>query len=224
MALTEEEKRERKNERQREYAKRTNHASSRAYQKRTGYAAQAKYQKDKAKVFTLKYSYNTDEKLIDYLDNVNNRNDYIRRLVYADMAEIKRDHRTRVIPLFQNRFAAGPGEPDFGLGLGEYEIPENQRGDFAIRVSGDSMEPWLPDGSIQIGVRETPRDGDIAALMVDGEFFVKQVVLDYVGNLHMFSLNRARKDLDRTIWASGENRVQCFGTILTRERHMLPLD
>ena len=148
----------------------------------------------------------------------------MRNLIRVDMESARRDHRTRVIPLFENRFAAGPGEPDLGLGLGEYEIPENQRGDFAIRVNGDSMEPWLPDGSIQIGVRETPRDGDIAALMVDGEFFVKQVVLDYVGNLHMFSLNRARKDLDRTIWASGDNRVQCFGTILTRERHMLPLD
>lgn len=212
MALSDEEKRLRHNK------------QSLEYQKRTRYAANAKSQKKNTKVFTLKYSYNTDGKLIDYLSNLENRNNYIRDLVYADMESAHAENRTKVIPLFQNRFAAGPGEPDLSLGLGEYEIPENQRGDFAIRVNGDSMEPWLPDGSIQIGVRETPRDGDIAALMVDGEFFVKQVVLDYVGNLHMFSLNRARKDLDRTIWASGENRVQCFGTILTRERHMLPLD
>lgn len=212
MALSEEEKRIRRNERQREYAK------------RTGYAAQKKSQLKNEKVFSFKLSYSTDGDIIRYLGNLENRNGYLRNLIRVDMSSAHADHRTRVIPLFQNRFAAGPGEPDLGLGLGEYEIPENQRGDFAIRVNGDSMEPWLPDGSIQIGVRETPRDGDIAALMVDGEFFVKQVVLDYVGNLHMFSLNRKRKDLDRTIWASGENRVQCFGTILTRERHMLPLD
>jgi len=212
MALSEEEKRIRRNERQREY------------EKRTGYAAQAKYQKKNTKIFTLKYSYNTDAKLIDYLSNLENRNNYIRDLVYADMESAHREHRTRVIPLFENRFAAGPGEPDLGTGLGEYEIPENQRGDFAIRVSGDSMEPWLPDGSIQIGVREMPRDGDVAAVMVDGEFFVKQIIMDSFGNLYLKSLNRKRKDMDKTVWASGENRVLCFGTILTRERFPLPLD
>lgn len=186
--------------------------------------ATAESLKKNTKAFLLRYSYSTDGKLIDYLERLPNKAGYIRDLVYADMAAINRAHGNRIIPLFGNAFAAGIGEPDFGNAFEDYEIPATQRGDFAVRVNGDSMEPWLPDGSIQIGVRETPRDGDIAALMVDGEFYVKQVVLDYVGNLYMFSLNRKRKDLDRTIWASGDNRVQCFGTILMRERVPLPLD
>ena len=224
MAFTEEEKRQRHNASQREYGKRTNHAAERAYQKRTNYSAQAKYQKKTQKTFTLKYSYNTDGKLIEYLDGLENRNAYIRDLVYADMAAIRREHRTRVIPLFGNSFAAGPGEPDFSVALEEYEIPENQRGDFAVRVNGDSMEPWLPDGSIQIGVREMPKDGEVAAVMVDGAFYIKQVCIDITGTLHLFSLNRERKNLDFSVDASSNSTVRCFGTILTRERHRLPLD
>ena len=212
MPLSEEEKRQRKSAYQKEYVRRTNNAAGRKSQKKT------------QKVFTFKYSYNTDGKLIEYLDGLENRNAYIRDLVYADMAAIRREHRTRVIPLFGNSFAAGPGEPDFSVALEEYEIPENQRGDFAVRVNGDSMEPWLPDGSIQIGVREMPKDGEVAAVMVDGAFYIKQVCIDITGTLHLFSLNRERKNLDFSVEASSNSTVRCFGTILTRERHRLPLD
>lgn len=211
MALTDEERRERKNARQREYAK------------RTGYAAQAKSQKKTQKMFGVKFSYATDGDLIEFLENMKNRNDYIRQLVRADMQAIQRKCGSRIIPLFGNAFAAGVGEPDFGNALEDYEIPATQRGDFAVRINGDSMEPWLPDGSIQIGVRGTPQDGDVAALMIDGAFYVKQVCLDAAGNLHLFSLNRERRDLDFHVWASGDSKVLCFGTILMKERHPLPL-
>lgn len=212
MGLSEEEKKKRKNAYQREYSK------------RTGYAAQRKSAKTNMKMFAFRFSYSTDGDLIDYLDRVENKTDYLRNLIRADMAAIHREHRTRVIPLFGNAFAAGPGEPDLGLALEEYEIPENQRGDFAVRVTGDSMEPWLPDGSIQIGVRETPQDGDIAAVMVDGAFYVKQVCVDWNRDIHLFSLNRERRNLDFTVKSSGDSAFRCFGTILTRERHRLPID
>jgi phage repressor protein C with HTH and peptisase S24 domain len=212
MPLSEEEKRQRKSAYQKEYVRRTNNAAGRKSQKKT------------QKVFAFKFSYNTDGKLIEFLDGLENRNGYIRDLIYADMDAIKRENRMRPIPLFGNAFAAGPGEPDFGNGLETYEIPENQRGDFAVRIHGDSMEPWLPDGSIQIGVKGKPRDGDVAALLIDGAFYVKQVCVDPYGNLYLFSLNRARKNLDFDVKASSDSTVLCFGTILTRERHPLPLD
>ena len=211
MAVSEADKRKKKN------------AAALAYKKRTGYEADKKSQQKNSKMFGLRLSYSVDGDIIDYLDGLPNKNDYIRGLIRADMAAIHREHRTRVIPLFGNSFAAGPGEPDFSVALEEYEIPENQRGDFAVRVNGDSMEPWLPDGSIQIGVREMPKDGEVAAIMVDGAFYVKQVCIDIVGTLHLFSLNRERRDLDFSIEASGNSTVRCFGTILTRERHALPL-
>ena len=131
---------------------------------------------------------------------------------------------TRIIPLLGSRFAAGVGEPDFGNALEEYEIPFDTRADFAVHVHGDSMEPWLPDGSIQLGVKGMPEDGDVAALIVDGAFYIKQICLDHVGNMYLFSLNRARKDLDLTVWASAESHVSCFGKILMPKRLPLPLD
>lgn len=131
---------------------------------------------------------------------------------------------TRIIPLFGNRMAAGPGEPDFGNSLEKYEVPADSPADFAVRVHGDSMEPWLPDGSIQLCVKGTPKDGDVAVLYVDGDYYVKQICLDSFHNLYMFSLNRARKDMDKTVWASGENTVECFGTVIMKERVPLPVD
>ena len=135
----------------------------------------------------------------------------------------KNSPSTRIIPLLGNSFAAGVGEPDFGNALEEYEIGADVRADFAVRVNGDSMEPWLPDGSIALGTKGMPRDGDVAALMVDGAFYVKQVCIDVVGNLYLFSLNRARADLDLTVMASAGSNVSCFGTIIMDKRLPLPL-
>lgn len=135
-----------------------------------------------------------------------------------------RPKKTRIIPLLGNSFAAGVGEPDFGNALEEYEVPEDIRADFAVRVHGDSMEPYLPDGSVQFGIKGTPADGDVAALIVDGAFYIKQICLDSEGNLHLFSLNRKRRDLDLTVWASAGSNVSCFGTILLEKRVPLPLD
>ena len=82
---------------------------------------------------------------------------------------------------------------------------------------------WLADGSVALGVKGMPADGDVAALMVDGAFYVKQICIDAVGNLYLFSLNRARADLDLTVWASAGANVSCFGTILMEKRLPLPL-
>ncbi len=130
---------------------------------------------------------------------------------------------TRIIPLLGNSFAAGVGEPDFGNALEEYEIEAGRKADFAVRVNGDSMEPYLHDGSIALGVKGTPRDGDVAALMVDGAFYVKQVCIDAPGNLYLFSLNRDRADLDLEVKASSGANVSCFGTIVMEKRLPLPL-
>lgn len=136
----------------------------------------------------------------------------------APVVELK--PATKIIPLIGARMAAGPGEPDFGNALEEYEVPADTLADFAVHIHGDSMEPDLPDGSIQLCTKGTPRDGDVAVLLVDGAFYVKQICLDAVGNLYLFSLNRARGD--KTIWASSGSTVSCFGTVIMNKRHPLP--
>lgn len=130
---------------------------------------------------------------------------------------------TRVIPLFGNSFAAGRGDPDFGNMLEDYEAPADSGADFAIRINGNSMEPYLPDGSIALGRKRTPKDGDVAALLLDGEFLCKQVCMDIAGNLYLFSLNRDRRDADAVISRDAERSVHCFGTILM-DRVPLPTD
>ena len=146
------------------------------------------------------------------------------RLKAAAAAELKQEKpATKTIPLFGNSFAAGLGEPDFGNMWEDYTVQADSRAEFAIRVHGDSMEPYLPDGSIAFGRKTTPRDGDVAAVLLDGTFLVKQVCQDSCGNLYLFSLNRARKDADITIHHDSERSLRCFGTILMEKKIPLPI-
>ena len=76
------------------------------------------------------------------------------------------------------------------------------------------MEPYLPDGSVALCRKGLPRDGDVAALLVDGGLLVKQVCEDSFGNLYLFSLNRSRKDADDRIAHDSGRDVRCFGVVL----------
>lgn len=128
----------------------------------------------------------------------------------------------KTIPLLGGSFAAGKGEPDFGNMWTDYEVEADSKAEFAIKINGDSMEPYLPDGSIAFGRKDTPADGDVAALLLDGEFLVKQVCQDILGNIYLFSLNRKRADADVTIWHDSERSLYCFGTIIMKKRIPLP--
>ena len=131
---------------------------------------------------------------------------------------------TKTIPLFGASFAAGKGEPDFGNMWEDYEVSVDTKADFAVKINGDSMEPYLHDGSIALGLRQTPKDGDVAALLLDGEFLVKQVCQDMYDNVYLFSLNRKRSDADVTIWHDSGRSLSCFGTIIMEEDVPLPTE
>lgn len=133
--------------------------------------------------------------------------------------------RVKSIPQLGTSFAAGAGEMDTGNAWTSYTVPEDSPAEFAIKINGDSMEPYLHDGSVALCTRENPRDGDVAALLIDGDFIVKQVCVDYNGMLHLFSLNRERKNLDRHIPRDDiERQIMCFGTVIMDKRVPLPRD
>ena len=132
--------------------------------------------------------------------------------------------RTKVIPLLGASFAAGPGEPDFGNPWTNYEVPANSKADFAIHITGDSMEPYLNDGSIALGVKRNPENGEVGAFMLNGEFLCKQYCRDTFENVYLFSLNRDRKDADKFLYKSGDYPLTCFGTIMMDEKFPLPQD
>ena len=71
---TEEEARERRNARQREYAKKTGHAATNKAHEST-------------KTFLLRVSYNTEKQILDKLDSMENKNGYIKALILKDIEE-----------------------------------------------------------------------------------------------------------------------------------------
>lgn len=71
--FTEEEARERKNARQREYAK------------KTGYSAQQNYMKNNTKAYSFRFTKSTDSDIIEKLESVDNKVGYIKQLIRADI-------------------------------------------------------------------------------------------------------------------------------------------
>lgn len=72
---TEEEARQRKNERQREYAK------------KTGYAASAKYNKEKGQSVAFRLFHPQDDDVIAQLNSVPSKAGYIKDLIRKDIAK-----------------------------------------------------------------------------------------------------------------------------------------
>lgn len=128
---------------------------------------------------------------------------------------------TRIIPLLGQSFAAGSPESPGDLFMEDYSTTDT-RAEFAIHVNGNSMEPYLPDGSVALGVKRKPMDGEVGAFYLDGGFLVKQVCQDSQGNIYLFSLNREREDADETVWHDSGRDLRVVGTILMEERIPLP--
>lgn len=133
----------------------------------------------------------------------------------------RRDAPSKVVPLFGASFAAGSPESPGDLFMSDYKTTD-LRAEFAIRVNGNSMEPWLPDGSVALGVKRLPRDGEIGAFWLDGGFLVKQVAVDPYGTVYLFALNRDRSDADDEIRPDAGRDLRTIGTILTEARIPLP--
>ena len=105
----------------------------------------------------------------------------------------------------------------------EYEIPYDAQGDFAARISGDSMEPYIADGSVVLVTRTLDMEpGDVGLFCVDNDIYCKQYCSDCYGNTYLFSLNRARADADLHIPADSGRTVFCCGKVVLPKRPPLP--
>ena len=133
----------------------------------------------------------------------------------AEEAEEAAEPVQKIIPLYLTAAAAGFASPVVGEDFEDYAVPSGSRADFAVRIEGDSMEPWIPDGSVALIKRgEIIRDGDVGLFFADFGMVVKQYCQDYVGDVRLFSLNRARADADVYIPAASDMRLCCFGKVL----------
>ena len=162
--------------------------------------------------------------------------DHGRRLTRLVMeAELERMEQTRadqsptekpkgrIIPLYRTPAAAGYASPALGEDYDDFTVDNDSPADFAFRISGDSMEPYIPDGSNQRAKRGAIiHDGDVGLFFVDGDMKCKQYCQDDYGNVHLFSLNRNRSDADMDIPASSGIMLMCFGKVLLPENVPLP--
>ena len=65
-----------------------------------------------------------------------------------------------------------------------------------MRIQGDSMEPYIHDGSVVYVNHDPLRAGDVGIFCVDGDMLCKQYYRDPLGVVYLFSLNRRRADAD----------------------------
>ena len=128
----------------------------------------------------------------------------------------------RVIPLYASPAAAGFAAPVFGE---DYE-PLTVTGDvpagaeLAVRIQGDSMAPWIADGSIVYVNHDPLANGDVGIFCVDGDMLCKQYYRDPLGMVYLFSLNRRRADMDVVFHGDSGRSLTCFGRVMM---HGLPL-
>ena len=122
--------------------------------------------------------------------------------------------------------AAGPG----GMVEGEdyEEIPRTADtpagADFCISIRGDSMEPFIPDGSLVYVQRGAPlKEFEPGVFFVDGDVFCKQWCTDYAGTLHLLSANPLRQDANIDIPRDSGRVCICFGKVLMSRKLPPPI-
>lgn len=140
-------------------------------------------------------------------------------------AEVEDGERVTYIREYVTPAAAGIASPaegeDYILVKREKSVPKNA--DFAVRISGDSMEPYIKDGSrVYVSRTNELSTGDVGIFFVDGDMKCKQYWEDGFGNIKLVSLNRSRSEADMAISADSGITVFCFGKVLPDGKWALP--
>lgn len=135
-----------------------------------------------------------------------------RRNAPAVSAEPKPEVETRLIPLYYTPAAAGLTEPAAGQDFDYIEVGGEipQKADCAVRIDGDSMEPYILDGSTVYVTRGPLENGDVGIFYLDGDMLCKQYYKDEEGNVRLLSLNRSRADADRFIHHKDTDTVMMY--------------
>jgi len=142
---------------------------------------------------------------------------------YCEEAETGiRETEPRVIPFYRSPAAAGYAAPAFGEDFEYISVTDDvpQAAEFAVRIQGDSMAPFIPDGAVAYVNRDPLKSGDVGIFCVDGDIFCKQYHRDASGTVYLFSLNRARADADVVLPPESSRGLACFGRVIM---HGLPL-
>ena len=87
--------------------------------------------------------------------------------------------------------------------------------DFAVRIDGDSMAPYIQDGETVFVQAGTELEiGDVGIFSVNGEMYCKQYLVDEARNLHLKSANPERRNMDVYVPADSGDTVEVVGKVL----------
>jgi len=123
--------------------------------------------------------------------------------------------RMLVIPFYSDRVSAGPGEHLDSSEVSEISVVETdktKRADFALRVSGNSMEPRFHDGDILL-IENKPEIavGELGIFICDGEGYFKKF-----GGDCLLSLNPDYAPIPLSSFGSFSCRGSVIGTLRSR--------
>lgn len=135
-----------------------------------------------------------------------------------EMEQPRQEAEPRMIPLYGSPAAAGYAAPVFREDYDYISVAGDvpAAAEFAVRIQGDSMTPYIEDGSVVYVNRDPLRSGDIGIFCVDGDILCKQYYRDPAGTVYLFSLNRKRADADVVLTAGSGRSLVCFGRVMMR--------
>lgn len=135
------------------------------------------------------------------------------------------EEEPKIINLYAEPAAAGIAVPTMGVDFEPYTLkPDDPQGAaFAVRLQGDSMEPYFPDGSIVFVNHDAMTNGDIGIFCVDSGTVCKQYYRDPLGMVYLFSLNRDRSDADVILGPSSNRTLICQGRVITKRHFPIPV-
>ena len=117
---------------------------------------------------------------------------------------------SRVIPLYRTPAAAGYASPVFGEDLDYLTVGDGvpQAAEFAVRIQGDSMAPWIADGDLVYVNHDPLQAGDVGIFCVDGDIFCKQYYKDPAGTVYLFGGGHV------VLTAGSGRTLVCFGRVI----------
>jgi len=148
--------------------------------------------------------------------------EFIEILRHVDMYRDKSDEgqeesrkATRLLRLYDIAVSAGTGNFLDESGYEMIPVPDTvpASADFAVRVSGDSMEPLYTDGSvIWITEQEVLNSGEIGIFVYSGDVFCKKLIVDD-GKVCLRSLNESYEEIE----IKEDFGFRAIGKVVSRE-------
>ena len=155
-----------------------------------------------------------DESIIDEIINISSQLTPPRQHNVLNYAENQLDEQNGIVKLsgyikedipeyttsgLYGALSAGTGQQIFDNPIEEVEIPTSiipdEPYDIMLKIVGDSMQPAFKDGEyVFIKLTKDIRSGQFAAIIVDGEAYLKKVYIDD-DCLRLVSLNKGYDDI-----------------------------